>query len=274
MEWFADTPQWFWIAWAFIYGAAIGSFLNVCIYRIPKGLEVVRTPSHCPLCETRIPWYHNIPIVSWLVLRGRSACCGKPIGLRYPLVELASASLTAWLFATLGFSFEFLSAWLLTSILLILIVIDWRELRLPNVLTLPGFAIGVVFAAFSVRVDIVDALIGAAVGAGSLLAVAWYFRLRRGIEGMGMGDVKLMAMIGVFLGWRPTIMVIILGSLLGIVYFVIFAARSAEGAATKLPFGTFLGIVAIVMLLWGDTLLTAYATLIYSLSDWLSGLLG
>ena len=274
MEWFSDVPQWFWIAWTFIYGAAIGRFLNVCIYRIPKGIDVVRTPSHCPHCEERIPWYHNIPIVSWLVLRGRSSCCGQPIGLRYPLVELASASITAWLFAVHGLSIEFLSAWLLTCILLILIVIDWRELRLPNVLTIPGFALGVAFAAFGVRLDIVDALIGAAVGAGSLLAVAWYFRLRRGIEGMGMGDVKLMAMVGAFLGWRATIMVIILGSLLGIVYFVIFAARSSEGTDTKLPFGTFLGTVSIVMLLWGDTLLGAYGAMVHSLSNWLATLLG
>ena len=265
VEWFLSVPGWIWIAVAFVYGAIAGSFLNVCIYRIPRGEEIVRTPSHCPACGERIPWYLNIPIVSWPILRGRAACCGARFSVQYPLVELACAALTAYIFAGLGLSFEFLSAWLFACFMLVLLIIDWRTLRLPDVLTLPGAALGLLFALAGVRVEIVDALIGVAVGAGGFLAIALLYRASRGHEGMGMGDVKLMAMIGAFLGWQETLLVVLLGSLLGLAVGAVIIARSPKeagrgaGAQTKLPFGTFLAIAALVALLWGDWIIACYA---------------
>jgi leader peptidase (prepilin peptidase)/N-methyltransferase len=246
----------------FVYGAVVGSFLNVCIHRIPKGIEVVRTPSHCPHCGEKIPWYLNIPILSWPILRGRTACCGERLSLQYPLIEMACALLTAYLYTALGFSFEFLSAWLFSCFLLVLLAIDWQTLRLPDILTLPGAALGLLFAAFGVRIEIVDALLGAAVGAGGFLAIALLYRATRGYEGMGMGDVKLMAMIGAFSGWRGTLLVVIIGSVIGLAYGLVATARSSEGAKTKLPFGTFLGIAALVVLLWGDLIIAWYTGLI------------
>ena len=273
MEWFLDVPVWIRAALAFIFGAIIGSFLNVCIHRIPKEQEIVRTPSHCPHCGARIPWYLNIPIISWIGLRGRAACCGERIAFRYPLIELAAAAVTSYLFLQLGFSLELLAAWLFACILIVLLAIDWEELRLPNVLTLPGIALGLVFAAFGVRIELVDGIIGALAGAGSLLLVALYFQWRRGREMMGMGDVKLMAMIGLFLGWRHTILVIIFGSVVGIVYFVIFAARGPEGTKTRLPFGSFLCLAALLDLLWGGPIMAAYISIITPLQEALTNLI-
>jgi leader peptidase (prepilin peptidase)/N-methyltransferase len=258
---FSEVPQWFWISAAFVYGAVIGSFLNVCIYRIPRKEEIIKTPSHCPACDARIPWYLNIPIISWILLRGKGACCGAPIGFHYPLVEFVSAALTAYLFAALGFSFQFLAAWLFTCLLLVLIVTDWQTLRLPDVITLPGVLIGLLFALYNVRIDLLEAVLGVLVGAGGFLTVALLYKALRGREGMGMGDVKLMALVGAFLGWKGTLLTVILGSAVGLVVGAFIIARSQEGAKTQLPYGTFLGIAALIVLLWGDPIIAWYAGL-------------
>jgi leader peptidase (prepilin peptidase)/N-methyltransferase len=257
-----DVPRWVWLTLAFLYGAIIGSFLNVCIYRIPRGEEIIKTPSHCPACGERIPWYLNIPILSWFILRGRSACCDARLSFQYPLVELACAILTTYLFATLGLTFEFLSAWLFTCLLLILLVTDWQTMRLPDILTIPGAVLGLIFAFSNVRIDITNALLGVIVGAGGFLVVALLYRFTRGHEGMGMGDVKLMGMVGAFLGWQSTLLVVIIGSVIGLIAGGIIIARSPDGAKTRLPYGTFLGIAAIIVLLWGQPIIDWYVGLI------------
>jgi leader peptidase (prepilin peptidase)/N-methyltransferase len=262
VDWFAYVPQWFWLAFAFVFGAAVGSFLNVCIHRIPRGEEVVRTPSHCPACGQRIPWYHNIPILSWLILRGRAACCRAPIKFRYFLIELLSACLTAYIFHLYGLTLEFLSAWVFTCFMLVLAATDWETWRLPDVLTIPGALLGLVFAAFSVRIDIFNSFIGLLVGAGGFLAIALIYRLARGIEGMGGGDVKLMAMVGSFLGWLQTLLVAVLGSILALIFSVFTILRSSEGGKTKIRHGTYICLAAIIVLLWGDSILRWYINLI------------
>lgn len=258
MEFFREVPAWFWTSLAFVYGAIVGSFLNVCIYRIPRHEEIVFTPSHCPSCGERIPWYLNIPIVSWFFLLGRTACCGNKLTFRYPLVEFTSAAVTAYLFSLQGFSFLFLSGWLFASFLIVLIFIDWEHMLLPNVLTLPGTLIGLIFAAFGIGPGIVDALIGLAVGAGGFLAIAYIYKMSRGAEGLGMGDVKLMAMIGVFLGWKNTLMVVMLGSIVGLFFGIIVMIKQHSGTQTRIPFGVFLGIAALATLFWGDAMLAWY----------------
>jgi leader peptidase (prepilin peptidase)/N-methyltransferase len=258
IEAFPLVPSWVWLTIAFFYGAIIGSFLNVCIHRIPRGEEIVRTPSHCPTCGARIPWYLNVPIVSWFVLRGRTACCGVPLTFRYPLVELASAVLTVSLFARRGLTPQFGAEWVFVSLLLVLIFIDWEHMRLPNALTLPGAALGLAVAIAGFGVSIADSLLGIAVGAGGFFLVALLYKMLRGVEGLGMGDVKLMAMIGAFLGWERTLVVIILGSLLGLLYGIWLAMRSGTGGMTRLPYGVFLGLAAIGSLLYGNWLLGWY----------------
>jgi leader peptidase (prepilin peptidase)/N-methyltransferase len=254
-----ETPQWFWLGVMLIYGAIIGSFLNVCIYRIPRGQDIVSRPSFCPECDERIPWYLNIPIVSWFILLGKTRCCGKHLKFRYPLVESSTAILTTVLYHQYGLSFLFLGSWLFTCMTIVLIFIDWEHMRLPNVLTIPGIVLGLGFALFGEgRVTIVESVLGAVVGAGGMLIVYYFYKIVRGIEGMGMGDVKLMAMIGAFLGWRMTFPVVIIGAFLALVYGVVVMVRTGAGGKTAIPFGVFLGIAAIAMMFWGDALMDWY----------------
>ncbi|MCG8511720.1 MAG: prepilin peptidase, partial [Rhodospirillales bacterium] len=162
----ASVPIWVWSGIAFIYGAIVGSFLNVCIHRIPRKEEIVRTPSHCPHCNERIPWFHNIPIFSWLVLKGKAACCGATITARYALVELLTAVLSAYILFQFGFTIHAFGYWIFTCFLIVLIFIDWEHMRLPNVLTLPGAVIGLLFALLGENIGILDSVIGVLVGAG------------------------------------------------------------------------------------------------------------
>ena len=150
LEIFETVPQWFWIGLSFFYGAIVGSFLNVCIYRIPRDEEVVKTPSHCVHCKAQIPWYLNIPIFSWLVLMGKTKCCGKPLNIRYPFVELLSASFTTFFALKYGFSLELLWACLFTWLMIILIMIDAEHMLLPNIITLPAIVIGLIFSLLGV----------------------------------------------------------------------------------------------------------------------------
>lgn len=261
MEWFYYMPQWFWLAFAFIYGAVVGSFLNVCIHRIPRGEEIVRTPSHCPACGERIRWYQNIPMLSWLLLRGKAACCGARISFRYFLVESASAGLTTYIYFLYGLSLEFLAVWVFICFMLVLAGTDWVAWRLPDVLIIPAAVLGLAFAAFGVRIGIVDSLLGLLVGAGSFLAIYLLYRFARGIEGMGGGDVKLMGMIGIYLGWLHTLLVAFFGSLLAIIFSLVTLSRGGKGGKTKIRHGTYLCIAAIIVVLWGEAILAWYAGL-------------
>jgi leader peptidase (prepilin peptidase)/N-methyltransferase len=241
-------------------GACFGSFSNVLIYRLPRNLSVVRPRSQCPQCATQVAWYDNIPLVSWLVLRGRCRACKAPIPVRYWLVELAGAACAlvgVWRF---GFGPEGLSASLLLLVLVDIALIDWEHMIIPHTLTVGGGAAGLVLAFFAAPGP-VAAVLGMAVGAGIILAVSYGYKLIRGVVGMGGGDVMLMGMIGVFLGPWGVVAVLFGGALLGTLY-VVAAGRGRLDGAAKLPFGTFLAAAAAIVLLAGDLIAGWYLSLL------------
>jgi leader peptidase (prepilin peptidase)/N-methyltransferase len=245
------------VAYAGVLGAVIGSFLNVCILRWgaePKQ-SVVRPASRCPTCGRGLRWSDNIPILSWLLLRGRCRGCREPISVQYPLVELATGliwALMAWRF---GFGLEALRGAAFATILLGIAITDARAYIIPDEFSLGGLALGVLFALVAGRQPLGTALLGAAVGFGLLwlLAVAgeWLFKQ----EAMGGGDIKMMAMVGAFLGWQGTLLTIFLGALIG---SLIFVPLSLAGRKRLVPFGIFLAIGAAACYLVGPAILSWY----------------
>jgi leader peptidase (prepilin peptidase)/N-methyltransferase len=247
------------VVYAGVLGAVIGSFLNVCILRWgaePKQ-SVVRPPSRCPTCGRALRWSDNIPIVSWLLLGGRCRGCREPISVQYPLVELATGliwALMAWRF---GFGLEALRGAAFATILLGIAITDARAYIIPDEFSLGGLALGVLFALVAGRQPLGTALLGAAVGFGLLwlLAVAgeWLFKQ----EAMGGGDIKMMAMVGAFLGWQGTLLTIFLGALIG---SLIFVPLSLAGRKRLVPFGIFLAIGAAACYLVGPAILSWYGS--------------
>lgn len=240
-----------------VFGLAIGSFLNVVVYRLPRKVGISRPRSFCPGCETTIPWYHNVPVLSYLWLGGRCASCGEPISARYPLVEAATATLFAAALWRWGISWEALGSIVFGCAMLVLALVDLDFQILPNAITLPGIAVGFGLSFLDPRVTWTESALGAALGGGLLYGVAWLYLTLRDREGMGMGDVKMIAMVGAFLGWKGALLTIFLGSLLGSVVGVA-ALRLRDGSwDTALPFGTFLAISAVVVD-WGGQAMMAW----------------
>jgi len=236
----------------------IGSFLNVCIARIPEGESIVSPGSRCPRCRTPIRWYDNLPVLSYLVLGGKCRSCREPISARYPAVELITAIAFALQAFYVGDDFVLLASRLIfTAILIVLFGTDYDVQRLPNVLTLPGLVIGLAFSAVQPP-GLRDAVIGALLGAGILqgIRLAWY--ALRGVEGMGFGDVKMLAMIGAFLGWRNVIVVLFFSSLAGALVGVALTLTGRQAMSTKLPFGTFMAVAAFAASLFGEQLASWY----------------
>jgi leader peptidase (prepilin peptidase)/N-methyltransferase len=239
----------FLMTYAFALGAVVGSFLNVLIYRLPREMSILRTPpSSCPACSIPINWYDNIPLYSWLVLRGRCRACKAPISLRYPMVELTSGVLAVAALARWGLSvtaFEMaIFAWV--SLALGLIDLDFKIL--PNVLTYPSIVFGLVCSALGGYTWWLDSLVGAAVGALLPTLVIVLYKLWRGIEGMGWGDVKYLAAIGAVVGLRGVIGVLVLGSIIGALVGLALMAAGRGSGKTELPFGSFLALAVIVWL--------------------------
>ena len=245
----------------FVFGLLIGSFLNVCIARLPAGESVSSPGSRCPACATPIRWYDNIPVVSYLVLGRQCRACKAPISVRYPLVELATAvafALQAWLLPPDPIVLA--QHLLFTALLIVLFGTDYDVQRLPDVITLPGTVAGILIAVF-VMPGFVASVAGAALGAGVLLFVRWGWKRLRGVDGMGLGDVKMLAMIGAFLGWRQVRVVLFLASLSGAVIGLALAATGRRSMQTRLPFGTFLAVAAYAASLIGKPLLDWYLSL-------------
>ena len=245
-----------------IAGLMIGSFLNVCISRLPAGESVVFPGSRCPSCRTPIRWHDNLPVLSYAWLRGRCRACHAPISARYPIVEAVTA--VAFLSQALlwGDNLPVLADRLvLTGLLVALFGTDLETQRLPNVLTLPGVVAGVLFSIW-LPPGIQASLIGVLLGAGILLAIRWTWRRVAGTEGMGLGDVKMLAMIGAFLGWQQVWLVLVLASISGAVIGVALAASKARSLQSRLPFGTFLAVAAFIASLIGDRLLAWYLGLL------------
>jgi len=266
-------------------GAIIGSFLNVVIHRIPREQSIVFPASTCPKCRIAIKFYDNIPIVSYLILRGRCRACGAAISARYPTVE----ALTAVLFAAVtwhdGLSFALAFDLAFAASMLALIFIDAEHMILPNAITYPGIIFALLtrvavpylagpshfddlpqlitfFPALPVwLVSIIGAAIGALVGGGSLWLMGFMWEKLRGVEAMGFGDVKMMLMVGAFLGWRLTILTIMIGALTGsIAGIAVMYRRGRRNLQMMLPFGIFLGIGSIVSLLFGSRIIVWYAS--------------
>lgn len=238
-------------------GLATGSFLTVCIHRLPRGESVIGPRSCCPECGRPVPWRDNVPLVGYLLLRGRCRACGVRIAPLYPAIELLTPLLFVALYAEIGWQPLLPVRMAFACALLVLGVIDLRHRILPNVITLPGTAAGLVLSA-GLPPGPGDALAGAAVGAGVLLAIAGLYHRIRGIEGVGMGDVKMLAMIGAFLGWQAVLLTLLMASLLGSLAGVAIVAAGRGDARYPLPFGSFLAVAAFVATVVGDELITWY----------------
>jgi leader peptidase (prepilin peptidase)/N-methyltransferase len=241
-----------------LFGAVIGSFLNVCIHRLPRGESVAWPASRCPACAAPIAAYDNVPILSYLVLRGRCRACGAPISVRYPLIELANALGYALILWRFGPGWPALVYALLYSALLVVTGIDLSHQIIPNVITLPGIAIGVLCAVTILPVGFLDSALGILVGGGLLLGLAWVSPYVFGKEGMGLGDVKLVAMVGAFLGWRPALLTIMVGAVVGSVVGLTLIALKVMRREHYIPFGPFLALGAVVALLFYREVVTWY----------------
>jgi leader peptidase (prepilin peptidase)/N-methyltransferase len=250
------------IAVAFaVVGLMVGSFLNVCIYRIPLRRSVVYPRSKCVSCDRPLAWYENIPVVSYLVLRGRCRTCGTRISLQYPLVELTTAAAFVIHYEVLGLSPLLPVRIAFTCVLIVLFAIDLEHQLLPNVITLPALAAGLVLS-LVLPPGLRDALIGVLVGGGILFLIAEvYFRLRKE-DGMGMGDVKMLAMIGAFLGWKLTVLTLILASFGGSIAGILLLVTRRGNMKAALPFGTFLAAGALAASLFGEPLVNWYVHLL------------
>jgi leader peptidase (prepilin peptidase)/N-methyltransferase len=248
-------PEWI---LALILGAAVGSFLNVVIHRLPLGESVVHPRSRCPSCHTMIAWYDNLPILSWLLLRGRCRACGVSISPRYLLVEVFTAMIALALCVRFGLTLTFALYFAFACALLAVAYIDLDHQIIPDRISLPGIVVGLAFSVTGGWPAMTDAFAGALLGGGILLAVAWTYERLTGVEGMGGGDVKLLALIGAFLGWRGVLLTLLLGSLLGSAIGV--TLMLARGADRKLaiPFGPFLSLGALATLFWGDSIVRWY----------------
>lgn len=242
----------------FVFGAIIGSFLNVCIARIPADQSIVSPGSRCPRCETPIAWYDNVPIVSWVVLRARCRHCGERISAIYPAVEILTGALAVAIWMALGPGLAFAGYFAFAAALVVITFIDLDHQIIPDVISLPGIALGIAVSFVSPLVTPVDAVLGALAGGGLLLAVAWTYRMIRGQDGMGGGDVKLLAMIGAFLGWQSIFVTIFVGSLIGSLVGVAVMLHQRADSRLAIPFGPFLACGALVHLFFGARILEFY----------------
>jgi leader peptidase (prepilin peptidase)/N-methyltransferase len=244
-----------------VFGLVWGSFLNVVIYRLPRDLSLMRPPSSCPHCGKHIKPYENIPILSYLVLRGKCRNCKTKISPAYPLVEALTPLCLLLVYNQYSLSPHFFVSCLFVSALIVLGFIDYFHQILPDEITLPGFVLALIYTFFRDDSSLVHALLGAGVGAGFLLLVYGVYYLLRKKEGLGLGDVTMMLLVGAFLGWKQTLLTLILASVGGAVvgvFFILFRKKDLQHA---LPFGTFLAPAAFVALLYGQKIIDAYLSL-------------
>jgi leader peptidase (prepilin peptidase)/N-methyltransferase len=245
------------ITWFALLGLVVGSFLNVCIYRLPREMSIVAPRSRCGGCGHQLAWYENVPVVSYLTLGGKCSRCRAPISLMYPIVEVVTGLTFALGYWWFGLTPLLAVRLLFACALIVLFVIDLQHQILPNVITLPGVVIGFLLSGVG-GPGWKSSLIGIAVGAGSLFAVSEvYYRVRHE-EGLGMGDVKMLGMIGAFLGWQLVLVTLMISTILGSIVGVGILLVRRETLKYALPFGTFLALAAIVAAVAGDTLVAWY----------------
>lgn len=245
-----------------LFGALVGSFLNVCIYRLPRHESIAWPGSHCPSCSHPIAWYDNVPIVSYLLLAGRCRHCGAHIPYRYPLVEALNALGYVWIVWFFGMTWSAAAYGILYSALVVVAGTDLSHKVIPNAITFPGIVLGLLSAATILPLGLLNGLLGVLVGGGILWLLAWASPYLFGKEGMGGGDIKLLAMIGAFLGWKPALMTIMVGSFLGSLVGVGLIAAKVIRREDYIPFGPFLVCGALVSLFFGQSLLDWYRDLL------------
>ncbi len=239
-----------------LLGLILGSFLNVCIYRLPRELSVVRPRSCCPSCNRTIAWFDNIPLLSYLLLRGKCRHCGTSIPIRYPLIEGATG-LISWLVYHFGLGMDYFVYFPYAASLLAVSVIDLEHRIIPDQISLSGIVIGLLLAAFTPVMPFLDSLVGFALGGASLLLVGMAYEAVRKQEGIGGGDIKLLAMIGAFTGWKGVLFTIFGGSLIAsIVGITLMIVRRTNGQV-PIPFGPFLSGASFLYILVGDRLIQA-----------------
>jgi leader peptidase (prepilin peptidase)/N-methyltransferase len=251
----------------FVFGAIVGSFLNVCIVRLPKDESIISPPSHCPECNARLRFYDNIPLISYLVLGGRCRSCRAVISARYFGVELLMAVLAVALYREFGFGLAFVTGFVFTAALIVVSFIDLAVRIVPDVISLPGILAGLLFSLMGAYVvddpaDLVpsplSAFLGVLIGGGFLLLLAWAYEKLTGVEGMGGGDVKLLAMMGAFLGWPSVPLILFFASLGGSIIGVSAMLFQGVGRRYALPFAPFLCLGALLYLFFGKEIVSVY----------------
>lgn len=254
--------EWFSFVAAGIIGAVIGSFLNVCIYRLPRGESIVWPGSYCPTCGNPVAFYDNIPVLSYLWLAARCRACRASIPIYYPLVEAANAIGYVAILWNFGFTWTTVLYAMLFSSLVVVTGTDLSHKIIPNVVTLPGILLGIFGAATVLPVGLINALLGIVVGGGILLSLAWASPYLFGKEGMGGGDIKLLAMIGAFLGWKPALLTIMIGSLAGSLIGISMIALRWMKRDEYIPFGPFLVLGALLSMFFAQPLLDWYLVIL------------
>ena len=246
-------PEAFLGAFLFILGSIIGSFLNVCIYRMPKEESVVRPRSHCRYCRKIIAWYDNIPLLSFFLLKGRCRHCKKKISWRYFWVELITAFTLVFLWKKFGLSWQLPAYFAFASSLIVITFIDLDYMLIPDLITLPGVGLGLLVG--SLNTSFLESFGGIAVGGGLFLAIAYIGQIIIKREVLGLGDVKMMAMVGAFLGIINTFITIFLASMIGSLIGIMLIVLKKKSRRDEIPFGPFLSLGALLTLIWGEHIL-------------------
>jgi leader peptidase (prepilin peptidase) / N-methyltransferase len=252
--------MWFyWLFVNFFVGCCVGSFLNVCIYRLPLDISIASpSRSFCPHCRVPIRAYDNIPLLSYLLLKGRCRSCGAGIAWRYPVVEGLTGAMALLLFWKFGFSFDFFSLFVFAAAMIVITFIDLDHRIIPDVISLPGIAIGFLLAVLGPSLSVLDSVIGILAGGGSLFLIAFAYEKITGREGMGGGDVKLLAMIGGWLGWKAVLFTIFFSSFSGTLIGGAVMVAQKEGRHYAIPFGPFLALAALAYIFFGPQFLHWY----------------
>jgi len=242
----------------FILGLIVGSFSNVCIYRIPKNESIIFPASHCPKCHSPIKPVDNIPLLSYILLKGRCRNCGNKISIQYPIVEFLTGLIYLIIFLIYGLSIQSLIYIILSSALIIIAFIDLNEQIVPDVISLPGIVIGFIISFFVTNIPFINSALGVLVGGGIILIIALGGSVIFKKEAMGGGDVKLAAMIGAFLGWRYIIISLFLGFFLGALTGILLIMMKIKSREDMVPFGPFIVLGSFITLLWGEKIISWY----------------
>jgi leader peptidase (prepilin peptidase)/N-methyltransferase len=246
---------------SFLFGLAFGSFVNVCIHRIPLKRSIITPPSSCPECGENIKFYDNIPIISYIILFGRCRYCGHSISWRYPVVETMTGLFSLGLFIKYGLNYQYILLFLFLAALVTISFIDIQHKIIPDVISLPGIVVGWTASFVLPYPSWMDSLIGIIAGGGILFLVSTTYERLTGRAGMGGGDIKLLAMIGAWMGWRSLFPVIMISSFTGAVIGSVALMIAGKGLRFRIPFGPFLSLGATVYLFLGDELVQWYFTL-------------